>query len=153
MVVAIDDSMRCVLTAYVPGLPKTKGSLEHIGNGNMKESVVGSVRWRVLMVERFLAATRYIDELNRPIIPAGVAVRVDPVFDLAVDPTSVGSGDIDKLLRNVFDALSAHSAKCPARCRKHAGIYADDVQVTKVGMEKRRGVAPGVTVTVYAIGA
>lgn len=147
------EAVRTVLTAWVPGLPKTKGSLDHLGGGRVRENVVGSSAWRVMMVERFIAATAW--HTTRPIIPAGVRVSVWVAFWLPVEPASVGSGDIDKLLRNVFDALSAHTKRCAPSCRKHAGIYADDVQVVDVFMRKWRATerGPGVDVSVSSIGA
>ncbi len=139
---------RTVLQAWVPGLPKTKGSMTHIGGGHMAESVIGSARWRILMVERFKSDTTWRGVT--PIIGPGMPVHVSAEFSLPVDPTSVGSGDIDKLLRNVLDALSACTKKCGPRCKKHAGIYVDDVQVVSSNIAKKRAdeSGPGVYVTV-----
>jgi hypothetical protein len=123
--------------------------MTHVGNGHMAESVAGSARWRMMMVERFKAATpRHGDFYS--IVPSGIPVHASATFYLPGDPVAVRSGDVDKLLRNVLDALSACTDKCGSGCKKHAGIYVDDVQVVSSDIAKKRAetAGPGVDVIV-----
>jgi hypothetical protein len=39
------------LVVFVLGLVKTKGSQEHIGHGQLRQSVPGPTRWAILMAE------------------------------------------------------------------------------------------------------
>jgi len=104
---------------WIPGAPKTKGSLEHRGHGQMKESVVGSKQWRMLMAERFRAA-------HKGAAPLVGGVGVEAYFIMpTVDVTVARTGDLDKLLRNVLDAL------------QDAGVVTDDVQVGEIKAVKR----------------
>jgi hypothetical protein len=120
-----------VTEVWVPGASKTKGSLDHIGGGRMRENVAGSHAWRQ-MVGKAVAAERASRGLYEP-TRAAVGVRalfVLPVpvglADLApgelVDrpPMDGHVGDQDKLYRNVLDAL------------QDAGAIRDDVQVCKL---------------------
>ena len=125
--------MRLVLSCWVPGRPKTKGSLTVI---NAKRNVVSdtpaSKRWRQLMA--YAAAALVKAPLEGPVIV--VAVFHLPVADVA----SGRVGDLDKLARNLLDALS------------DAGMYGDDVQVTRLICEKvpadMAGRGPGVDLRV-----
>lgn len=106
-----------VLEVFVPGHPKTKGSLEKQG-GRMVESVAGSKTWRRLVAQR----ARDVAGGAAPIV-GPVAVRL--AFYLPVACVWVGRpGDNDKLERNVLDALT------------DAQVYGDDVQVVRSIVEK-----------------
>jgi Holliday junction resolvase RusA-like endonuclease len=125
-----------VLEVFVPGHPKTKGSLEKQG-GRMVESVVGSKKWRQMM-----AYTATVGRGNRVESESGpVAVRL--VFWLPVADVAAGRpGDIDKLARNALDALT------------DAKAYADDAQVIRLIAEKypvHAGRPQGVLIQVWRV--
>lgn len=120
--------------AFVPGLPKTKGSMLLRSNGTAAQSVVGSTRWAVLMAERF----REIWGAREPLTGA---LYVAATYVLPGDPIATRAGDGDKLERNVWDALQPHGKQCSAGCKKHAGVIADDVLVIEWHGRKREGSA------------
>lgn len=140
----------------VYGRPRTKGSLNPQGvHPNGRPRLVDSDvsrAWR-----RTVAAAcrkergrvgRYSD---RPMIPRRVPVSVGLAFWMPGDPIDIDQGDLDKLERNVLDALSACDDGCGPLCGKHSGVYADDAQVvslasTKYGPSERQGVV----ITVWA---
>ena len=139
--------------AWCPGRPRTKGSLDFVpgprcrcspqckghlpAGARARENVAGSGQWRQLMASRFAQLRVLPDAWPGP-------VAVYAVFWLpVVDVTAARSGDIDKLMRNVLDALT------------DAKIYEDDVQVVRSMGDKaeanaRRG--PGVMVRVESRG-
>jgi Holliday junction resolvase RusA-like endonuclease len=105
------------LRAWVPGNPKTKGSMESQerrgGGRRMVQSVEGSDEWalKITRAVQLLLATEPT--------PYRGAVMVQLAFWLPVADAAAGRcGDVDKLERNVLDALTK------------AGVYGDDVQVT-----------------------
>lgn len=107
-----------LLSAWCPGRPKTKGSLTCRPNGSVRENVVGSKEWRQLMAQSFRIAYSGAAPCDDP-------VSVGLVFYLPVtNVIAVRAGDIDKLVRNVLDALT------------DAKIYTDDVNVARVTAEK-----------------
>lgn len=130
-----------VLTLWVPGKPKTKGSLDfqpgrkctccaacqaYLPGGRAVENVAGSSRWRALM--RYAVEA----EMGRSAGDAGVVfpltgkVGVGLVLALPVlNEIAPRAGDVDKLARNALDAL------------QDAGVYKDDVQVTRLWTSKR----------------
>lgn len=143
-----------LVDTFVAGQPRTKGSLAKRPNGTLYDSVVDSGRWRALMA----GAVRDAYELrwvraNGPTsdgpAPHAGPVRVDAVFFLPVDPLTSGAGDLDKLLRNLLDALGTRS-KNP---RYNGGVIIDDNQVTRFGGVGKAGPAerPGVRVIVTAL--
>ena len=99
---------------WVPGRARTKGSLEptHIrmGAGRCKVSLTESGQYSKLWKDTMIVAIRQQAVCERYAGP--VAVRIDVVFDrLAGDegarfPVKREYGDIDKLARNVLDALT-----------------------------------------------
>lgn len=125
--------MRLVLSCWVPGRPKTKGSLTVVnGARNVVSDTPASKRWRQLMAYRVAALIKA--PLEGPVI-------VVAVFHLpAVDVAGGRVGDLDKLARNLLDALT------------DAGVYGDDVQVTRLICEKvaadMHGRGPGVDLRV-----
>ena len=125
--------MRLVLSCWVPGRPKTKGSLTVInGARNVVSDTPASKRWRALMA--YAAAALVKAPLDGPVVV--VAVFHLPVVDVAGGRV----GDLDKLARNLLDALT------------DAGVYGDDVQVTRLICEKvpadMAGRGPGVDLRV-----
>jgi hypothetical protein len=151
---------------WVPGLPKTKGSLNFVGDRYVEESVKGSARWRVLVADavrrdrhrRFHGEQRPSDQ---PVsvravfwLPPPAASTRSPIADVARAtgaPVHAGSGDVDKLARNVLDALGANAAVAA----KNGGAYLDDVQVVTLGVLKvmtAPGLSPGMLLRVDELG-
>jgi Holliday junction resolvase RusA-like endonuclease len=112
--------MVIITAVWVPGHPKTKGSLDFYGKGQVKETVDNKA-WRELIA----------DEVRRDIArrglnsgwseaPATGPIAVHLTFWLD-HPDVYGpfsrAGDLDKLIRLVLDALT------------DAGVYQDDNQV------------------------
>lgn len=120
-----------IVDVFVPGAAKTKGSMEvrNRATGAMKESVVGSSRWRALMAQAVRddiarrcaainAMTGFEDFKGEP-YPGAVAVRLafwltpprkPPASWLQrLWPIWERAGDLDKLTRNVLDALGSKS--------------------------------------------
>jgi Holliday junction resolvase RusA-like endonuclease len=120
-----------VTEVWVPGAPKTKGSLDHIGGGRVRENVIGSKTWRALVARQVA-----FERMQRGFfVPTSAPVGVRVLFrlpapvglaDLApgalIDhaPIEERVGDTDKLYRNVLDAL------------QDAGAYRNDNQVCKL---------------------
>lgn len=127
--------LNVVTDVWVPGRPATKGSLDlapRAGGGTYaRESVVGSKDWRRLVAQA-VREDRAERGLTEPTLSA-VGVRTlfvlpVPIGVMAAWPTELVSGlwpsmarvgDVDKLTRNVLDAL------------QDAGAYKDDTQVCK----------------------
>ncbi len=133
-----------VLAVHVPGRPRTKGSMRIVNSRTkvLEESVAGSVRWRQLVAYQ-------VERERRSGWPYSGPVGVELSFGLPVDPIEVQAGDIDKLTRNILDALSYCSDRCSRPCRNHAGVYVDDVQVCSLVVTKAGPVPnPGVVITV-----
>lgn len=138
------------MVAWIPGNPKTKGSMTARPNGSMRENVAGSSRWRALMRDALVKAVAEQDAVRIGDKSAGV--RVDSTWYLARPPTSAGEppapteghqGDLDKLVRNLLDAGT------------DAGLWRDDEQVTDFGLTAKRWATPergpGVRVVVYEL--
>lgn len=125
-----------LLAVFVPGRPKTKGSMVARPNGSMHEGVVGSSKWRQMIAE--LARLAPVETELGP-------VAVTTIFYLPVASViAVRAGDIDKLVRNVLDAL------------QDAAVYKDDVQVVRLTSEKHPAsdlFAPGVWIRVTRVEA
>lgn len=120
-----------VTETFVPGQPKTKGSMRGVGGGNMIESVAGSTRWRMLVAERVRRdrAQRQLDVPSARPVGVRLVFWVEPPVSLigterAATATWIGAGDVDKLARNVLDALT------------DARAYADDNQVVRLLVEE-----------------
>lgn len=135
-----EDQEVIITELWVPGTPRTKGSLDE-----RHQDTPQSKTWRRLMA----GAVR--DDLARRhgTVPGGMSyagpVEVYVAWFLPVDPLAVRAGDIDKLLRNLLDALSAPTERTtdPSLC---GGAIADDNQVQHVdswefGPDKRPGAA------------
>ncbi len=141
-----------LVSTFVAGLARTKGSLARRPNGTLYDSVVDSGKWRALMA----GALRDAYELawvraNGPTTdgppPHPGPVAVSAIFFLPVDPLAYGAGDLDKLTRNLLDALGTHS-KNP---RYNGGVIVDDNQVIRLVVSKHGPAAQsGVWVQVWA---
>jgi Holliday junction resolvase RusA-like endonuclease len=126
-----------VLNFWVSGPPKTKGSLDVVNSGRaggrpVLQDSPASKRWRKLVAycaEQEMRGVTQAWPLDGP-------VAVDLEFVLSGDPVAVRSGDLDKLYRNVLDALT------------DAGVYEDDVQVVRLSGSKVGDGDPGVRVRV-----
>lgn len=112
-----------IVSVFIPGLPKTKGSMEHVGGGKMRESVEGSTRWKRIMAG--LIHDQYRRSFSAP-YPGPCSVLADAYFDCTGEDLirEGATGDTDKLMRNVMDAL------------KDAGAYIDDAQVVDERLRK-----------------
>lgn len=141
-----------IVDVFVPGAAKTKGSMvvRNRATGAMKESVVGSSAWRALMAQ----AVR--DDLDRrwnhPFadmlwggLPYDGAVSVTVVAYLTPPlPDRIGSGrprfwpiweragDLDKIVRNVLDALGSKSKNS----KMNGNAIVDDNLVCRLVAEK-----------------
>jgi Holliday junction resolvase RusA-like endonuclease len=107
------------ILVFIPGAPKSKGSLEHRGNGQMRESVIGSTTWKRIMAGMLREAWQAKYPGQRILGPC----RVDTTHFLPVASLNAlvierarGNYDRDKLERNVNDAIT------------EAGIWKDDAQ-------------------------
>lgn len=139
-----------VLNFWVPGPPKTKGSLTaraprchccpacrgYVGQPQLRDSA-GSGRWRKLVAYQAGQAMKRSADFDGIITQS---LGVDLSFGLDRDPIETGAGDLDKLYRNVLDALGTSS-------KDDAGVYEDDVQVVRLSGSKSED-EPGVRVRV-----
>ncbi len=134
--------MKMVLQVSVPGHPKTKGSLTPINSGRLTGRVVlrdtpASKRWRQLVAYAVSGAMRGVTQAW----PLEGPVRVTVVYRLAVTEERLieqGSGDVDKLDRNLLDAL------------QDAGLYRNDAQVVRCWSDKVADLEnPGMDFTVW----
>lgn len=144
------------ITVEVSGRPRTKGSLKpvhrKVGPGrcavSLTEDGKDAVTWKNAMIRAIQAqcvVTRY---------PGPVAVEATFRFGKLCEPDhgmpcptraggQFGHGDVDKLLRNLLDALT------------QSGLIADDSNVVSVGAVKRwvhEGERPGVRFEVRTAG-
>jgi len=155
--VSVEESF---LSLFVPGWPRPKGSLKpqmvRDGGGNltgrtrMVESSADSTRWLRTMAKAFRDA-----EFATKDIPYAGPVAVNAAFwfdparlgvDIEANPYPVHPhiGDLDKLVRNLLDAL------------QQGGVLADDRQVAQFGYVGKHWCTPmwtlqGVNVGVWAL--
>lgn len=109
-----------ILRAYIPGIPKSKGSLKNVARRGQKahlvEQVEGSEEWKKKMIDTFHRFVRAGDGRNPaltfPGYPYDEAVTVYALFTFEkpanctlVYPSTKTYYDLDKLQRNVGDAL------------------------------------------------
>jgi hypothetical protein len=149
-----DNHPMILCSVWVPGSPKTKGSLTVVNSGAPAmpgrksrkayvEDTPESKRWRMLVVERIRAWQTHqlitSPNLREMLInPYPGPVYVSAMFYQAIKPEDwvrkvAGSGDLDKLMRNVFDALSVDKDDP----RYGAGVIIDDMQVVDERSGKR----------------
>lgn len=127
---------RVLAAVWVPGVPRTQGSMTHIGKGRMQHSD-SLVAWRTLVR----------DELRQYVLsPSGFfgdgLPWLGPVAVRCIFVRADGKGDIDKLARAVLDALT------------ESRVIVDDLQVVtlkcdRVERVERRG--DGVFILVGAL--
>lgn len=127
-----------LVDTYVPGRPRTKGSLDERHQDSPQ-----SKQWRGLVAkwagDDFRARRR--EPATGPIL---VMMRFDYV---EADVTRITVGDLDKLARNVLDALSP-----PTRHGAGAGVYVDDSQVILMPAAKAGGASrQGLKLAVWSI--
>jgi Holliday junction resolvase RusA-like endonuclease len=118
---------------YVDGAPKTKGSLRWLPNRGPIENTRGSTAWKNRMAWMAKSAGIRRLERERPVSIICQFALPRPKSQLRGDgtlkadaprwPTRERTGDLDKLLRNVFDALKNIA-------------WADDAQVCEVAARK-----------------
>lgn len=154
--------MRTLVDTFVSGNPKTKGSLTFKSGKYAEENVRGSKEWRRLMADacrRDLVARMgegWAASASMRPISVRATFRIAPPNRLpgwAAALMAVGrpfaaiwgrAGDIDKLSRNLLDALGSTD-------KRDANVYADDNQVIQLVVHKIAclgGEPPGVRVTV-----
>lgn len=118
-----------LVDVWVPGKARPKGSMRPIGNGRMVESNEASPEWRAQLArafwrdyhERELSNQDSVQPWGRP-VDVAVAAYFNRRGATSVCPDSVATGDVDKLLRNVLDALQG-----PRKGVR--GVLADDALV------------------------
>ena len=136
---------------WIPGRPRTKGSLKVITPRGQRPRLIEdhkhSKPWRVRMTNAIRDAdTSFAEPYAGP-----VAVGATFVFErhgataktLAYPTLNAGvnaCGDLDKLLRNLLDAL------------QDAAVIVDDAQVCSVGTSKSWGGEAGVRLSVWTLG-
>jgi hypothetical protein len=130
--------MTVLLDVWVPGAPKTKGSLDMVTRKYARENVDGSVQWRCLVAERARAWREAHGFTEPALLPVWVYASFwlpSPRGQLdTLAGTHKNAGDVDKLARNVLDALSAPRPNDEPR--KYASVYVDDVQVQRLDVIK-----------------
>lgn len=138
---ATPDRHRTDLTIIVRNhRPAPQGSKRHVGNGRLIEQSKRVAPWRdavdraarAAMVARH--AMQYGGSPAGPVQPLDGPLSIEIVFTVRKPasapksrttwPTTRDSGDIDKLLRSTFDALTT------------AGAIADDSRIVKVTTRK-----------------
>ena len=136
MMVELHEVTPVVLSMWVTGKPRPKGSWDATPNG-FKPNNVAVAAWQrhVAQVAREHYAGAAPQDWPMAVEVVFLFARpAEPMFD---EPATTETGDIDKLLRAVLDALSAHNSRCARRCRKHAGVYVDDARVTRTVVEEQ----------------
>lgn len=153
---------RVLAEVWIPGRPRTKGSLNDHGNGGMSDSPA-SKRWRAAMVDSVRANIGF----GRPplslqpirvealcFMPAATAELVgdDIVFAATSPKRTSGNGDLDKLARNLLDALARDLHD---DARKGAELFTDDVRVIDLPVRKvlEGPLGPGILVRVTELDA
>lgn len=126
-----------VLRTWVPGRPRTKGSMKaYCSRGRdhkliWKEQVAESGSWRKKVaanVQRMARATYGRDlKLDQPLELRAVYFfrREDEDLPKGARPTAMTVGDLDKLDRNILDALTS------------SGVIKDDRFIVRIMSEKR----------------
>lgn len=137
---------------FIPGRPVTKGSLTRVGD--RLTDTPQSKAWRRVMagaIRDDLRRRWALDSTGRPPLSLHQGpVDVYAAWFLPGDPMAVRAGDIDKLVRNLLDALSAPTERTTDRSLC-AGAIVDDNQVQTLTSHKLQdATAPGVVVGVAA---
>lgn len=148
---------------WVPGHSRTKGSLT--AKGGHAEDTPQSKRWRAFMAERVradiaarCAACRETDERHYPYAgPVLVAAyfwlgSAEQQFATSTPATWHGAGDVDKLTRNLLDAITADAKEAIM----NGGAIVNDNQVVninvwKFAVDRSAGRAPGCWLSVATL--
>lgn len=120
------------LSFFVLGVPAPKGSLRHVGGGRLIEQVAASAPWRERVNTAALEAAADMKWFHNPHEPVIVTIEFAvprPKTVRRLFPVTRGSGDIDKLCRNILDAISD--------TRKAPGVLRDDSCVIDLHAKKR----------------
>lgn len=143
-----------LVSTFVAGRPRTKGSLAKRPNGTLYDSVVDSRKWRALMAGALrdayeVSCVRTYGPSTDGFGPYAGPVEVSASFFLTCAPLARGAGDLDKLLRNLLDAMGTHSRNP----RYNGGVIFDDNQVAAFGAVVKVGPSehPGLYVVVRAL--
>jgi Holliday junction resolvase RusA-like endonuclease len=115
---------------WIKGWPRTKGSLKPQRAPSGRVRLVdneASRRWQRTVT---MAVRSKLREEPDAAIPAGVPAQVSLTFGVPYSPLDIHSGDLDKLVRAVFDAL------------KQGGWWADDSQCCRLTADKIGPVPP-----------
>lgn len=136
---------------WIPGRPRTKGSLKVITPRGQRPRLIEdhkhSKPWRTKMTNAIRDAdTPFAEPYAGPVAVAatfvferhGVTAKTLPYPTLNAGVNACG--DLDKLLRNLLDAL------------QDAAVIVDDAQVCSVGTSKIWGGEAGVRLTVGTLG-
>ncbi len=120
------------LTINVTGRPAPKGSLRHVGRGRLVEQVAGSKPWRETVAVAAREAARTAGWAP-PLGPVQVvaSIYVPRLKRPRAWPITRSSGDLDKHMRNILDALV------------DAGVLRDDSQVVSIVANKGYANKPG----------
>lgn len=139
---------RVLAWAWVPGHPRTKGSLDPRKGGGLTDSAA-SKRWRAQLVSAVRAARsaapRALKTSQGPIAiealcfePLSAAERAITYEDNGWLPVATApnqsNGDLDKLLRNLLDALAVDLVSNDQR--KGADVFTNDAQVVEIHTHK-----------------
>lgn len=144
---------RLVLHAFVPGVPRSKGSLKPQrvrGGGGVDTGrtrlvdTPQSKAWRRTMAKAFLRhwAWAHTEPLTGPVVVSALFYFDRDAYPGAVDmdyPIHPHIGDLDKLLRNLCDALQVDETGEG----NGAGIIADDRQVVDFASSRKVWTRPG----------
>ena len=144
--------MNPLVQVFVPGFARTKGSLTYKGRGRMVDSDL-SIMWRRLVA--YKAGAAYVNAVGQRLPPSELPIYIEAVYTLpGADMAAIirqGAGDLDKLDRNILDALATD----PDKPDLSAGVYVNDAQVIALNVAKqpdRGGIIPrGVHVKVWEI--
>lgn len=155
--------IRVLTECWIPGRPRTKGSLNDHGNGGMSDSPE-SKRWRAHMVASVREAWRTEQGAlsTRPIRIEALCFMPETAAEELQDDNSVraatspkrtsGNGDLDKLARNLLDALARDLHD---DARKGADLFTDDTRVIDMPIRKvlEGPLGPGILVRVTELDA
>lgn len=158
-----------LLSCYVYGTPRTKGSMRPMktpsGRVRLVEEVKDGPEWRKTMARAIMPeiadrigtgerATWRLREGYPYRGPVSVVLEfhvIEPAGDTGEWPVDIRIGDVDKLTRNVLDVLSAPTSRGQAS----TGVIVDDSQVCDLTASKRfasaTGALPGVRIEVWPI--
>jgi Holliday junction resolvase RusA-like endonuclease len=146
------DLPQVLMQTWVPGRPRTKGSMNAYCSRGVthkliwKEQVAESKSWK-LKVAAQVQRTALINYGPAPLkleVPLELRLvyffrREDEDMPTEPYPTAMTVGDLDKLDRNIGDALTS------------SGLIKDDKYIVRIMSEKRWGTTAGVQLTLMQI--